>query len=274
MGSDEQRSIAPARQPAMPYVDRLLERLEARDPDYYACFGRHVHWGYWPEPQRAGTSAADFAAAAERLSSEVCAVAGAVDGQRVLDVGCGLGGTLAALDTRRRGMLLAGVNIDARQLRRAQELFRPGTRNSVTLLQADAVALPVAAAAFDVVLAVESIFHFRDRALFLAEAARVLRRGGSLAVTDFVPTRYVHFKSSSFYGPINLRCSVEHYRAMAAAAGLALTAVRDINANTLPTYRVLRRLGHGISARAQTLVLETLSRLGLLRYTILSFRRP
>jgi len=83
----------------------------------------------------------------------------------------------------------------------------------------------------------------------------------------------VHFKSNSFYGPINLRCSVDHYRAMAAAAGLLLGEVRDINAGTLPTYRVLRRLGRGTSARLQTLLLESLSRAGLLRYTILSFRR-
>lgn len=36
--------------PALPYFDRVLQRLAAGDPQLERCFGKHVHWGYWTDP--------------------------------------------------------------------------------------------------------------------------------------------------------------------------------------------------------------------------------
>ena len=260
---------------ALPYIDRLLAPLDEEHSAYRRSFGRHVHWGYWPEPARAARTPDDFAAAAERLTDEICAAAGVHDGQRILDVGCGFGGTIASLNERLSGVDLTGLNIDDRQLARATAtvVSRPG--NAVRFQQGDACALPFTDACFDVVLAVESIFHFRDRRSFLREARRVLRPGGCLALSDFVPIRYVHFKSSSFYGPINLRCSAAVYRRLAADVDLVPREQRDVTAETLPTYRFIRTLERlsraPLSVRAQTLLLEGLTRLHFLRYMILSF---
>lgn len=262
----------------LPYVDRVLAQLDAGQPEFLRAFGRHLHWGYWPEPARAAATPADFAEAAERLAFEVCSVAGVADGRRVLDVGCGFGGTLADLDERHRDVDLVGLNVDPRQLGRACANLGPTSRNRVRFLGGDACALPIADASVDVVLAVEAIFHFRDRLAFLREAARVLRPGGRLALTDFVPIRYLHFRSRSHFGPINLRCSESVYRRLASEAGLVPTVVRDVTAQTLPTYRVLRRLERtlpvDVPARAQTRLLEWVSRARLVRYLILVFERP
>jgi len=265
------------RQPSveLPYVDRLLAQLDEEHSAYRRAFGRHVHWGYWPEPARAAHTPDDFAAAAERLTDEICAAAGVRDGLRILDVGCGFGGTIASLNDRLSGVDLTGLNIDDRQLARARTMVvsRPGNR--IRFQPGDACALPFTDASFDVVLAVESIFHFRDRRSFFHEVKRVLRPGGCLALSDFVPIRYVHFKSSSFYGPINLRCSAALYRRLAAEVGLAPRVERDVTAQTMPTYRFLRTLERlskaPVSVRAQTLLLEGLTRLHFLRYMILSF---
>src|SRR5262249_40386438 len=131
------------------------------------AFARHVHWGYWPDPAAADGSAEDYARAAERLCRRVCAAAAVRDGLRVLDVGCGFGGTLASLNERFDGLHMVGVNIDLRQLDRARLLVRPSPGNAVRFVEADALSLPFADASFDVVLAVECIFHFGDRAAFL-----------------------------------------------------------------------------------------------------------
>ena len=100
----------------LPYFDRILERLEDGDDEVSRAFGRHVHWGYWDDPAQADGSLSDFALAAARLGQRVSRAAEVQNGQRVLDVGCGFGGTLLDLDRRFAGMDLWGLNIDERQL--------------------------------------------------------------------------------------------------------------------------------------------------------------
>ncbi len=85
-------------------------------------------------------------------------------------------------------MDLTGLNIDARQLAAAEAQTKPANGNKIGWVEADACRLPFEDNSFDRVLAVECIFHFPSREKFLAEAARVLKPGGYLAVSDFVPT--------------------------------------------------------------------------------------
>lgn len=274
-----------------PYFDVLLRRLEEGDVRAGVAFGRHVHWGWWPVPDRADGTPEDYAAAAERLCRKVCAAAGVRDGMRVLDVGCGLGGTLASLNERFAGLDLVGVNIDARQLEWAARAVQPANGNRVRWVEADACALPFAAGSFDVVLAVECVFHFPSRATFLAGAAKVLAPGGRLALSDFVPPAHAlptllrHPPGSDeatrlSYGQVDLLCPIDQYHTFAAAAGLTPLGGEDISAGTLPTYTYLRADQRDWSDRATarmhekaTIRLEMACRMDLLRYTILSFAR-
>ncbi len=283
--------MTPASDPP-PYFDSLLERLAAGDPDATAAFGRHVHWGYWADPDAATGTSADFAAAAEELCRRVCDAAPVRAGERVLDVGCGFGGTVASLNERFTGLDLTGVNIDPRQLARAQETVAPVNGNRVAWVRADACALPFGDAQFDAVLAVECVFHFPSRAAFLAEAARVLKPGGRLALSDFVPSpegvetlrRYAADGSAELeasYGRVDLLCPEDEYRGLLAAAGFAAPRFEDVTENTLPTYSFLRRTAAGwqtgdwaAAYGRATRRLEVSSRGGWLRYTILGATRP
>ena len=74
-----------------PYFDILFARLDAGDPLTVAAFGRHVHWGYWPNPAAATGTADDYGKAAERLCEQVYGLATIRDGQEVLDVVYGNG---------------------------------------------------------------------------------------------------------------------------------------------------------------------------------------
>ena len=173
----------------LPYFDFLLSQLDQRNASIETSFGRHVHWGYWPAPRRALLSDADFAIAAERLTQEICALADLADGHLVLDVGCGFGGTIAFLNERFDAMQLLGVNIDPRQLDRAKRLVLPLKHNTIAFQEGDACALPFPDASFDRVLAVECIFHFPSRETFFQEACRVLKPGGLLTLSDFLPSK-------------------------------------------------------------------------------------
>jgi SAM-dependent methyltransferase len=273
-----------------PYFDLLFARLDAADPSAVAAFGRHVHWGYWNDADHVTVSAEDYGAAAERLCRVLCDQAPIRDGQRILDVGCGFGGTIASLNERFDRVELVGLNIDERQLRRAASQVRARSENVIAFVEADAMMLPLPDDHFDIVLAVECIFHF-DRAQFLGEASRVLRPGGSLTISDFVPSQQAaeYFEAIDFsadeairwsYGNIDLSCSVDRYWEMAESWGLKLIEATDITANTLPTYEFLRSSMDGwaddrerkLFGRA-TGLLEKASRRGMLGYQVITFQK-
>jgi len=276
----------------LPYIDQLLAQLARGNAALEQSFGRHIHWGYWPDPAAAQPDRPeDYARAAERLSLELLDLAGIAPGMRVLDAGCGFGGTLACLQDRVERLDLTGLNIDPRQLQRAQKLVQPRPGSSLRFVAGDACALPFADASFDRVLAVECIFHFPSRAAFLAEVRRVLRPGGVLVLSDFVPAsawvpvtrmaRWPALERLNLFGACDVTCSAAGYRSLAARAGLPLTTLRDITRHTLPTYAFLGRLlgrstrpGLGQRlARGGLGMLDFVGRRGLLRYSLLRFDR-
>lgn len=271
-----------------PYFDMLFTRLETNDPVTRLAFGRHVHWGCWADPASADGSALDYGRAAEAMCRRVCDATEIRDGMRILDVGCGFGGTIASLNERFDGLDMVGVNIDDRQLSRARQLVQPHGCNRICFVQGDACALP-ALGTFDVVLAVECIFHFPSRSAFLDQARRALRPGGVLIVSDFVPVeeavprmREMDARPDSAtrqtFGKVDLQCSLSAYRELAHEAGLELVSSEDITAHTLPTYPFLRDHArswpdrkHARLYQKATGHLEVASHLGWLRYTIMRF---
>ncbi len=274
----------------LPYFDCILERLHQGDAEVTEAFSQYVHWGYWDDPAKSDGSLCDFAAAAERLSRQVISAAEVCDGQRLLDVGCGFGGTLADLNNRYTGMDLYGLNIDARQLEHARRRLMPRPGNRYALVAGDACRLPFPDASFDVVLCVEAVFHFSYRASFFAEVQRVLRPGGRLALSDFVPRFVIPFlwdrferrfkpKVERLYGPSDMRCTLSDYRRVGLRVGLPLMQQRDVTRHTMPSYRVLRPLVRRIAPDpdgAEEVIkrVQFTTRVGLLRYLILTFVLP
>jgi SAM-dependent methyltransferase len=94
---------------------------------------------------------------------------------RALDLGCGDGRLTAELDAAE----LTAADVSRVALERARQRL-PGAR--IAELEPDAP-LPFEDGAFDLVLCAETIEHVRDVQLLLSEARRVLRPGGTLAVT-------------------------------------------------------------------------------------------
>lgn len=275
----------------LPYFDLLLAEIARGNAAIETSFGRHVHWGYWDAPERAG-GAEDFARAAERLTTVLCDMARLADGQRILDAGCGFGGTVATIDARLSGAALTGLNIDLRQIERARASLVPTGRNQVAFVEGDACALPFTDRSFDRVLAVECIFHFPSRERFFAEASRVLEPGGRLALTDFVPSPafapLCRLAQSSLlrtrinaFGTVKVDCTLSGYRALAQRHGFDLVDEHDGTQRTLPTYDHLAsllgaRLGAGLSERLFRRMLRVqraIAARGLLAYRFMVFQK-
>jgi ubiquinone/menaquinone biosynthesis C-methylase UbiE len=97
----------------------------------------------------------------------------------VLEVGCGTGVLTRRLAGRPEVASVVGVDVAPALLERARALC-PG----VTFREGDAAALPFDDGSFDVVVLDSTLSHVPDAARAVAEAHRVLRPGGQLAVLD------------------------------------------------------------------------------------------
>ena len=151
--------------------DRLLERL----------WGEHVHLGHYGTPP----SDRDFRKAKEAFVHELVRWSGLDQlprGSKVLDVGCGIGGSARIL-ARDYGFDVLGISISPAQVRRATELTPEALPCRFEVM--DALDLQLADQRFDAVWSVEAGPHMPDKQQFADELLRVLRPGGCLAVADW-----------------------------------------------------------------------------------------
>jgi len=137
-----------------------------------------LHFGYWEENTRS-----DFEA--QLNTNRQLAIRGQLKpGQKVLDAGCGIGGSSVWL-AETYGVEVLGVTISADQVRRATEnAARRGVSHLVTFSQQDYTKIAVQDASFDVVWALESVSSAFAKSEFFVEAFRVLKPGGMLTLSD------------------------------------------------------------------------------------------
>jgi len=124
--------------------------------------------------------------ASSRLDTIDLDLLGLRDGDRLLDVGCGTGRHV--INACRRRCVAIGLDRDLWELQALKFLgFCLGTEGKLRaragVAQADALHLPFADASLDRIICTEVFEHVPDDALLLAELARVLRPGGSIAVS-------------------------------------------------------------------------------------------
>jgi ubiquinone/menaquinone biosynthesis C-methylase UbiE len=273
----------------LPYFDLLIdERQDGGETGL--LWENQVHWGYWDDPKDAAGTRDDYMSAMRNMDHVLLEAGGVADGQRLLDAGCGFGGTIQQINTAHFGMHLTGLNIDPRQLAAADAQTYPTNGNDIDWVEGDACELPFEDNTFDRVLAVECIFHFPSRERFIAEAARVLKPGGYLAVSDFVPTMAFFCKTpiwwavrgriAKSYGTLG-NVPLRSYKTMGRRAGLELAAKRNIRKNTLPTYPFLMKFfrEQGSEDAQETMIVGTrwmqwLARMNLVQYNVYTFRKP
>jgi len=269
----------------LPYFDFLLNSLKKGNTAIEKSFGHHVHWGYWHKPHNKTPSTNEFSLAAENLSKLIYSAAKVKNSQDILDVGCGFGGTLASLNENYQQMNLIGLNIDERQLTRARKQVIATKNNTIKFQQGDACNLPFADNSFDVILAVECIFHFSSREQFFKEAYRVLKPNGYLALSDFILKKpsilsHGHIKNPLF-GTCNIEFSPIKYQQLAKKVSFTSEISDNISKNTLPTYRYIKSLIKGknmslinyFAAMITLTSLQLLSQIGVFKYHIFTFKK-
>lgn len=168
----------------------------------------------------------------------------------VLDLGCGVGGSLCHLAAR-YGIRGTGVTLSPVQAQLASARTQAmGLADRVTCLEGDYTQLPASIAGVDAAFAIESFVHGPSPARFFAECARVLAPGGTLWLCDDLrrpspdPRAARMLEQFRAGWHINTLIDHDHLVEMAAAAGFTHVETVDLT----PWLELGRPRDHAIAA--------------------------
>ena len=151
--------------------DKLLERL----------WGEHIHLGFY----QPNSKKVDFRDAKIDFVHKLVNWSGLDKlprGSRILDVGCGIGGSARIL-ANYYGFNVVGITLSSAQVKRAKEL----TSNdcSCTFKVMNALDMDFEDGEFDGIWSVEAGAHITNKQKFADEMLRILRPGGYFAMADW-----------------------------------------------------------------------------------------
>jgi phthiocerol/phenolphthiocerol synthesis type-I polyketide synthase E len=142
-------------------------------------------------------------------------------GCRVLDVGCGRGGTVHVIKTMYDASAITGLDLSPQAIAFCRQAHADPR---VSFLEGDAEKLPFDDGAFDVVTNVESSHSYPDINAFYSGVYRVLSPGGSFLYTDVQPVQ-----------------QMEDHIALLKRLGFLLQRETDITSNVLLSCNEIAR---------------------------------
>jgi tocopherol O-methyltransferase len=145
-----------------------------------------IHYGYWDEKVRT------FPQSLLRMNEIMMETAGIKKGDKVLDAGCGVGGSSIWL-AKHTGCQVTGITLSERQVELAKEnATRNGVEAATDFMVMDYAETRFPGESFDIVWGCESVCYASDKNAFIKEAFRLLRPGGRLVVADGFVTKFIH----------------------------------------------------------------------------------
>jgi tocopherol O-methyltransferase len=218
--------------------DLVADHYDDLDWVYRSVWGEHVHHGLW----RTGRESP--AEAVEQLVELVAAEAGVRPGCDAVDIGCGYGATARYLAAK-YGAQVTGLTITPAQYKYAYAAT-PGDNPRYHLRDWLDNGLPDAA--FDAAYAIESTEHMGDKPRAFAEAFRVLRPGGRLAVCAWTAADPAKaWEKRHLLEPICREGRLPgmgteaDYRALLSGAGFEVEAATDISREVRRTWGLCLR---------------------------------
>ena len=214
---------------------KIIEHYDAVSPYYHSLWGEHLHHGYWIRGNESKETAQ------VQLIEHLARLAGIKSGSRVLDIGCGFGGSSLFL-AKEYGVAATGVTISPVQVQMANRAAAEQKLNAKFLLM-DAEELQFSEP-FDFLWSVESISHYHDPAQFFVNAAKLLKPGGTFALTDWFRRENASAaEKKKFIEPIEKAMFVElrdmnDYEGFLASSGLHIAHRQELSENCAKSWDI------------------------------------
>ena len=202
---------------------------------------RSLHYGYWDNTTK------KFHEALLNINKILSAIADIKKEHKVLDAGCGIGGSSLWL-AKNIGCNVTGISLSAKQVETANKLALAENLQALAVFeQQDFTATNYEAESFDVIWAIESVCHANDKSKFINEAYRLLKKGGRLILADFFKQENLSQKDAALIKQwangwaIDDFATIKNFTEQLNNARFHLTNIEDATTKIIPSAKRLYR---------------------------------
>ncbi len=191
----------------------------------------------------------------KNLTDFCISLLGDIKGKHLLEVGCGNGVQAAYIHTTRDPGFTTGIDLEPLNIEIARKQIESENLSNILFLVDDAQKLEqIRSETVDMVINIESAFHYPEKEAFLDQVARVLKPDGRFLVADLLTT-----KRSSGTGIRKLwksRMVLHHwnsdrYREQFEASPLTVNETHDITNRVIGGFRGYRQWISGIESEGK-----------------------
>lgn len=228
-----------------PYQQKIIDYYRATENAYKDSWDLEnslsIHYGYWDDKVNS------FPQSLARMNEVMAEAATIRPGHKVLDAGCGIGGSSIFIASS-IGARVTGITLSERQVKRATaNAEAKGVDGLVKFRVMDYCRTEFPPESFDVVWGCESICYAEHKELFIGEAWRILKPGGCLVVADgfvnsFENNKHPLIRQWLDGWQVNYLESPDRFEEFLKKAGFIETNYKDISGQTLHSSRRLHRI--------------------------------
>jgi len=184
-----------------------------------------------------------FIQAQKNLTDYCISLLAPIKNKEVLEVGCGNGVQAIYITASQKPLKLTGIDLSKANIDIADSEREDANADNIVFLVDDAQKMEqIPSGSIDVLLNIESAFHYPDKVAFLKEVHRVLKPGGEFLIADILSTRERREGIMKLWGKpmVHHFWNLKKYEQEFRRSGLVISKSKDISEQVRKGWSIYR----------------------------------